>query len=64
MNHKDMAHIVARAHLDAILAAMPENPEPSNICPQCGEIKVYESTQGKDRLMRCQVCNHFKVVEG
>ena len=63
MNHRDMAHIIARAHIDAILSMTPEKPEPSNVCPNDGEIMVYESTQGKDRMMRCQVCNHYKVVE-
>jgi hypothetical protein len=63
MNHRDMAHIIARAHLDAMLAMTPEKPTPSNVCPYDDSIMVYEKTQGNDVMMRCRICNHYKVVE-
>jgi len=63
MNHESALRIIARAQLDALLAMTPEKPTPSNVCPNDGSIMVYEKTQGNDVMMRCRVCNHYKVVE-
>ena len=63
MSYDDIFRLAVRGHIDAILSGTPEVPEPSNICPIDGETMVYESTQGKDIMMRCQVCNHYKVVK-